>query len=943
MFVSVPLPCSELPASHAPCVYIVTVGSPPAVSATCARSEQLHQPWHRQTFDSADVAAAVCKGAAAGCSWAIESAVRDFHRETDVYLATTPHGPLTLLAERHNNGYSTSSPQVRVGFAFCVPDECRRSPVSRAVLHANGHEILAYGRQVWLSIDGGQVFHRLATLPGNDIATTMTTTTFQSGFALVTAQQRVYYGRTGVAQLASVVSPLPQFSTPVLYWTSEGSLVACDVSTGDTGLSLHSSVRLPVEASAAKDDWSFGCDLVPSWFTGAVDISCGDTPSCNSTCFDAMHVGRLISAAGGSIHIHAVVNGTASGVVAEPLQAEIGDISQRSLRLSPVQLAGNRTGRGSCGFWVAALLARDDLVAHSDTPRRWRFYDRGKTLMTHGSSRADRHSYFVKDVINATHVLLARYSVCERGDVRGNQTLDVERWHLYDLSEHEEGRTSQDSDLRLDALADDGRFAVYLANESRADAPDDRIVLGTSTHVSFIAADGAEHIGAIDTDFATESAGVESVHVRVLPSTSVALGSGATVNEWSAFSVEAMDLAAGIVRKRRSWKLLVPPCSGGRSSTREVLQPPLELFEAGGTYLGSMVRFVDLHERTDLRTRATDLVHEPSIRLTSVQPRTVHASFGADYVASISVTEAAATDGTSAVQFAPAPMFPLAHGGVSASLRCAVGAQSLIVVTGCRPNTQLVHAETTGRQLLADTPLAPAPGRWTELRPNYRPPSALGRAVPTADSIYNADPSLPRDVTYERYAVSRDSGRYNKCIGQTDRAACACPAASVTAAAPNQVDMTDCITSVFTVHFSVPFVPNFVVVADSADVPPQATPLALRYTLEEINGRTDFCLNTSGPGGCGSVNNAAEASASRLLVMDAGARDAILWQGGGELYHFRAKVTAATAASLCEMQTEFVVSATAICHSRLLLPSLLCGTGRFTWTPFRCSRRCSTS
>jgi hypothetical protein len=380
-----------------------------------------------------------------------------------------------------------------------------------------------------------------------------------------------------------------------------------------------------------------------------------------------------------------------------------------------------------------------------------------------------------------------------------------------------------------------------------------------------------------------------------------------------------------IFRKQRTWRLIVPPCNAGDISDPEAATRSQKLFRSeGGHWLGSTVRFVDLNQNEEFRriTSPQDLMLE-GLRLTRIHPYAVDSSVirtvsGCDassdsIVVNITLRKAPnrLTRPSSVIQFAPLPL-ALDSSGSAASLRCSIGAQTAIIFAGCQPNTKLVHADTTGRSLLGHTSLAPKPGRWTTLRKNYRPPSALGRAVPTSDNIYNADPAVPRESHFERYAISRDSGRFKQCLGHASRDACTCPAAADVHAQPTQLAVTDCVTEVFTVHFSVPFVLHLVVVLDSAESPPRVEPLGVRYELEELNGRTDFCINRTTPagGGCeaqdGGNGDLGSASAARRFVVDPAASDAVIW-GGGELYHFRVTVTNATASSLCEMETEFLV------------------------------------
>lgn len=55
---------------------------------------------------------------------------------------------------------------------------------------------------------------------------------------------------------------------------------------------------------------------------------------------------------------------------------------------------------------------------------------------------------------------------------------------------------------------------------------------------------------------------------------------------------------------------------------------------------------------------------------------------------------------------------------------------------------------------------------------NYRPPSALGRAIPVTDNIYNAAPDMGRYI--DKFDISKKTGSYKQCAGKSSRSNCGC-------------------------------------------------------------------------------------------------------------------------------------------------------------------------
>jgi cation channel sperm-associated protein subunit beta len=105
-----------------------------------------------------------------------------------------------------------------------------------------------------------------------------------------------------------------------------------------------------------------------------------------------------------------------------------------------------------------------------------------------------------------------------------------------------------------------------------------------------------------------------------------------------------------------------------------------------------------------------------------------------------------------------------------------------------------------------------------------------------------------------------------------------------------RLEDSDCIERVRKVYYTETFSPSLEVVQDHAI----KGRLDLTVRLTELNGRQDFCLNTS---------TSCTARSGTYTTMNMSNYDAIHWLGS-ELYHFRAEVIDQ---SFCQLQAEFVV------------------------------------
>ena len=164
---------------------------------------------------------------------------------------------------------------------------------------------------------------------------------------------------------------------------------------------------------------------------------------------------------------------------------------------------------------------------------------------------------------------------------------------------------------------------------------------------------------------------------------------------------------------------------------------------------------------------------------------------------------------------------------------------------------------------------------------------------------------MPRDPYYERYEISRLSGQYKQCKSAADRAQCRCPSEALIFSKQSvshfrPVDFSDCISVVRTVHFSSAFRPDLWIVSDAVN-----NQLQQPYTLEELNGRTDYCVNTSATSSAGICADEGRTQNLRFVPSQ---WDSIVWKGGG-LYHFRATVHHDP---FCTLSTEFILFVDAV-------------------------------
>jgi hypothetical protein len=218
------------------------------------------------------------------------------------------------------------------------------------------------------------------------------------------------------------------------------------------------------------------------------------------------------------------------------------------------------------------------------------------------------------------------------------------------------------------------------------------------------------------------------------------------------------------------------------------------------------------------------------------------------------------------------------------SLRCPASRDVLDVFIGCPPSKTLsFYTGLTTEEFLYDDPTDEDGIAMVEpLSANYRPPSALGKMLPTSTNLYAADPAITT-----RYTHATVDAAYKQCLNRNSRADCGCTDEQ---RASNFVADSDCIDHALRVYYSSTFSPTFIISSASSET----SELTASYTLFELNGRTDYCPS--------SAADCSDPTALAAAVITP-STDSISFSGEG-LFHFH---VTAHVDSYCSLTTEFKI------------------------------------
>ncbi|KAJ3235481.1 hypothetical protein HDU81_000424 [Chytriomyces hyalinus] len=757
--------------------------------------------------------------------------------------------------------HNTTSNATSVAFTF--PSSASLVGLS---LHMNGLDLYAYGSKLWHSIDGGRNWIELFSFTSTTVVECFTKLDSSVGdetIALVTNLKNFYYARAGtktISKISSVKPPSLSFAdvmvdqlgnvfatwiaTPASYpdTASLYPLGFLNSPSGDVRNWLDpylKRVSVAKESAARVLDVSFAASIVPV-FIGPWRVQFYASGAVNGAVFQDSHVGMriLLAATGGSAVIKSV---SSQGYIADCVitQSFVGDSTTRTPALDrSLVIAGNTGAVTSPTISDSTSYSTSTLTLSGSGSGVWYTSDVGKTVV------ANFGSFLITAYSSTTAVTV---SVIRAPLTVG--TVLTGSWSVYDFRSYIEYNTNSQS-ITIGSVSS-GLATVTLA-------------AGTMTFSS--ALKGMFLVTNDGWGVVQDVTGTSTLLITPFetPTGTYAQGS------WSLFDVN-QAYAPGTFPtqsyRTRPWNLTSDDCPWSNSKT------------SAGQVAAKFVSYEEsISILSDIQTanyadnpyynimQQSVIITNPKAYNFSVSTQT--SRFAGTVSANLTLNDVG-SGGRVGVTVRPACASLLCPSGVSGPLQ---------LLNSCSPSRKIkLHFPLSRDEFLYGNPVfldnLPA---LESLPVNYRPPSALGAFVPTTANIYNADPSQPR--YNNRYGVSQRTGEYKQCQGKADRASCNCTEDQRYAM---KASASDCINRVERVLNEVPYQPEFEVHDNGMN----DIVLMKRYTLVELNNRTDYCLCVKSAIVCG---NSSVLSATTL---DPSTHDGIYWlPSSSELYHFRLKV-----------------------------------------------------
>uniref|UniRef100_A0ABM5FB98 Cation channel sperm-associated auxiliary subunit beta n=1 Tax=Pogona vitticeps TaxID=103695 RepID=A0ABM5FB98_9SAUR len=176
--------------------------------------------------------------------------------------------------------------------------------------HPGSHFLYAYGNQVWISYDGGNVFVPILKINENLVETD--TCVYTQAIVFVTDKGNVFYTKAGLLKYARLtVKPYPVFS---MYFDHLGILNhIIPNGTNKDDLLIH---QLDVATLLKEDDLGFNNGLAAQYVTEEQMIFCNHMPltaGVDPSIFSRLHIAKaLVYGPGGSGIIYSVFRKTVS-------------------------------------------------------------------------------------------------------------------------------------------------------------------------------------------------------------------------------------------------------------------------------------------------------------------------------------------------------------------------------------------------------------------------------------------------------------------------------------------------------------------------------------------------------------------------------------------------------------------------------------------------------
>lgn len=635
-------------------------------------------------------------------------------------------------------------------------------------------------------------------------------------------------------------------------------------------------------------------------FTTAPYGAAVDAPA--SAALGVQHIGaELVTASGEPLGTVGAVDASASGV---PWSSAAWSLPTAAHPLAAVTAAAGcaadecpaagygieveLTGAAQPGAeGVARLVGTPD--GSSAAAEGWTAADVGRTVLLPGGG-----SYWVRARTSASEAAVVAFSVAAP-HTNLTQAAGVGGWVLVDLRTHRNLAAAGGQTLSAMAGATNRSVTLTLDRAGSAAFPDTSLPL-----VVVLGAGGAGGVGVM----VSRGAGGQTAEFAAVAGRAFADGTTYAAGEWTLHEARAGAAwtESGLATSAaRGWTAPLAPC-------------PYKTFSdnTAATAGGSPVQYLDMGDRTTLVSALVPAdgaeAEAPRILASCSNAGSVMVALGADasaaatnpgmYGASEEAMALAARDGSVAVVADVTQALATRRAGVStvstvsfaperSGLRCGGGGavQVYRVVVGCPVGKHMRLRSSASHDEVA-------------LPYNYRPPSRRGRDVPLTANVYNAHPGRPRPNDF--FPESELSGEFKaQCtaaaaaggVSAGDENPCGCTAEQRLS---QRVEDSDCVRSARRALFLRAFVPDLEVVVQGGAVASPSTKLL----LTELNGRTDWCLNTTS-----SCPKAGDGESRRVL--DTARNAAIMWTGV-DLYHFRAEAIDESLTH-CALEAEFTV------------------------------------
>ncbi|XP_062824198.1 cation channel sperm-associated auxiliary subunit beta isoform X1 [Anolis carolinensis] len=285
--------------------------------------------------------------------------------------------------------------------------------------HPGSHFLYAYGNQVWISFDGGNVFIPIMKLENETIVET-DTCVYTQAIVFVSDKGTIFYTKAGMQKYARLrVTPGVIFS---MYFDHLGSLNY--ISLNSTSADDISVSEMDVQTLLKGDDLGFNAALSAQYVTEEQMIFCNHrslNPAVPDGMFNRLHIGKAFEyGPGGSGVISKVFRKTITGYFLSCVLVDVLDRFPVELKAASPATSNTITIMDPTPGSDAYLFQLDPSAVHI-----FKATDVEKTVVIPGMS-----SFLITQVLSQTQAL---GNAVMPNQVIVNRGIPPEQWFLYDF------------------------------------------------------------------------------------------------------------------------------------------------------------------------------------------------------------------------------------------------------------------------------------------------------------------------------------------------------------------------------------------------------------------------------------------------------------------------------------------------------------------------------